>query len=74
MASDRMHPGQLTVKYISGSKYTAYLSYHAFCVKYHRRKTNTKAKDYAKCWLSQGLKLVGLTICQRQRQRAEKCV
>ena len=64
MASDRMHPGQFTVKYISGSKYIAYLSYHAFCVTYHRRKTNTKAKDYVKCWLSQGLNLVGLTICK----------
>ena len=50
MASDRMHPGQFTVKYISGSKYITYLSYHAFC-QYHRRKPNTKAKDYVKCWL-----------------------
>ena len=50
MASDRMHPGQFTAKYISGSKYITYLSYHAFC-QYHRRKPNTKAKDYVKCWL-----------------------
>ena len=64
MASDRMHPHQFTVRYISGSNYIALFFYHAFCVQYHRRKPNTKAKDYVRCWLSQGSTLVGRTICE----------
>ena len=41
MASDRMYPGQFTVKYISGSKYIAYLSYHAFCAQRQIPKQKT---------------------------------
>ena len=41
MASDRMYPGQFTVKYISGPKYIAYLSYHAFSVQRQTPKQKT---------------------------------